>query len=63
MANLSAMDPEGEMIVWSLDDLDAADFDITGGVLSFKKSPSFEDQPSDSAGSPKKQAALTTSMR
>ena len=48
VVNLSATDPEGEMIVWSLDDLDAADFDITGGVLSFKKSPSFE-SPSDRA--------------
>ena len=37
VATFSAMDPEGEMIVWSLDGDDAADFDITGGVLSFKQ--------------------------
>ena len=42
VANFSAMDPEGEMIVWSLVGDDAADFDITGGVLSFSKSPNFE---------------------
>ncbi len=46
VANFSAMDPEGESITWSLAGPDAADFDITGGVLSFKKSPSFE-SPSD----------------
>ena len=42
VANFSAMDPEGEMIVWSLGGADASDFDITGGVLSFKSSPDFE---------------------
>ena len=42
VGTFSAMDPEGEMIVWSLAGDDAADFDITGGVLSFKKSPNFE---------------------
>ena len=42
VANFSGMDPEGEMIVWSLACDDAADFDITGGVLSFKKSPNYE---------------------
>ena len=46
VANFSGMDPEGEMIVWSLADVDAADFDITGGVLSFKKSPNYE-SPTD----------------
>ena len=44
MANFSAMDPEGENIVWSLAGDDASYFDITGGVLSFKKPPSYEDQ-------------------
>ena len=42
VANFSAMDPEGENIVWSLVGDDADDFDITGGVLSFNKPPSFE---------------------
>ena len=50
VGNFSAMDPEGEMIVWSLADVDAADFDITGGVLSFKKSPNYE-SPTDRADS------------
>ena len=43
VANFSAMDPEGEMIVWSLGGADASDFDIPDGVLSFKKSPDYED--------------------
>ncbi len=43
VANFSALDPEGEMIVWSLTGDDAEDFDITGGVLSFSSSPNFED--------------------
>ena len=42
VANFSAMDPEGENIAWSLAGDDASDFDITGGVLSFKKSPNYE---------------------
>ena len=42
VATISAMDPEGEMIIWSLGGDDAEDFDITGGVLSFKSSPSYE---------------------
>ena len=44
VANFSAMDPEGENIVWSLGGPDAADFNNTGGVLSFKKSPSYESE-------------------
>ena len=44
VANFSAMDPEGENVVWSLNGDDASYFDITGGVLSFKKPPSYEDQ-------------------
>ena len=42
VVTISAMDPEGEMITWSLGGNDAEDFDITGGVLSFKSSPSYE---------------------
>ena len=48
VANFSAMDPEGETIAWSLSSTvsntdDANYFDITGGVLSFKSSPNYED--------------------
>ena len=46
VATFESSDPEGEGIDWSLDGVDAADFDITGGVLTFKKSPNFE-APSD----------------
>ena len=48
VASFSGMDPEGDSIAWSLSSVDAADFDITGGVLSFKKSPNYE-SPSDRA--------------
>ena len=43
VANFSGMDPEGESIAWSLAGADAEDFDITGGVLTFKSSPNYED--------------------
>ena len=48
VATLTAVDPEGKSIVWSLDDDDsnAPDdglFDIENGVLTFKSSPDFED--------------------
>ena len=46
VANFSGMDPEGEMIVWSLAGPDAADFNITGGDLTFNKSPNYE-SPTD----------------
>ena len=42
VANFSGMDPEGEMIAWSLAGDDATSFDITGGVLTFKKAPNYE---------------------
>ena len=44
VATLTAVDPEGESIVWSLEDTgDDQDFDIENGVLTFKSSPDFED--------------------
>ena len=44
VATLTAVDPEGESIVWSLDDAvgDNEDFDIENGVLTFKSAPDFE---------------------
>ena len=57
VATFSAMDPEGENIAWSLDGNDAEDFDITGGVLSFKSSPNYESP----MGSPaRRRAGMTT---
>ena len=44
VATFTAVDPEGESIVWSLaagDDMDK--FDIDEGVLTFKSPPDFED--------------------
>ena len=44
VATLTAVDPEGKSIVWSLADTgDMEDFDIENGVLTFKSSPDFED--------------------
>ena len=45
-ADFSAMDPEGEGIDWAVEGLDAADFEINGGVLTFKESPNYE-SPTD----------------
>ena len=42
VATFTAMDPEGESVLWSLNGTDASDFTITGGVLRFKSSPNFE---------------------
>ena len=43
VADFSAMDPEGDTIMWSLGGTDDGLFEIDGGVLTFKKSPDFED--------------------
>ena len=43
VATFTAVDPEGKNIVWSLVEEGASDFDIEGGVLTFKSSPDFED--------------------
>ena len=42
VATLTAVDPEGKSIVWSLAGDDMEDFDIENGVLTFKSSPDFE---------------------
>ena len=43
VADFSAIDPEGEGIDWAVEGADLADFDITGGVLTFKESPQLRD--------------------
>ena len=48
VADFTAMDPEGQGVDWDLDGPDASKFTIDGGVLSFKKSPSFEPPESSS---------------
>ena len=51
VATYTAADPEGTAIAsWSLDGDDVEDFSIAGGVLTFKKSPDFEDPKGGSAG-------------
>ena len=50
VATYTAMDPEGDTsITWSLAGSDSGDFDIIGGVLTFKNPPDYE-RPSDSGG-------------
>ena len=50
VATYTAMDPElTDIVSWSLDGTDAGDFDISAGVLTFKKSPDFE-MPGDVPG-------------
>ncbi len=43
----TAVDPEGEDITWSLTGTDAADFDITDGVLTFENQPDYESPADD----------------
>ena len=42
VATFTAVDPEGESIVWSLAGADMGDFSIENGVLRFMSSPDFE---------------------
>ena len=42
VATLTSADPEGLGIDWDVTGADAADFEIDGGVLTFKESPNFE---------------------
>ena len=51
MATYTAADPESatSTITWSLGGADSGDFDITGGVLTFKNTPDYE-RPADSGG-------------
>ena len=45
MAAYTAVDPEGESIVWDLSGDDEGDFTIDGGVLKFVKVPDYENPP------------------
>ena len=50
VATYTAVDPEGDRsIIWSLGGPDRGEFDITGGVLTFKVVPDYE-RPEDSGG-------------
>ena len=42
VATYTAVDPEMTAVKWTLNGDDAGDFDIDGGVLTFKKSPDYE---------------------
>ena len=46
VVRIFATSPERDEVEFSVEGLDAPDFTIDGGVLRFKKSPSYE-QPSD----------------
>ena len=43
----TALDPEGDTIAWSLSGTDAEAFEITGGALTFKNTPDYENPPAD----------------
>ena len=61
VANYTAVDPEGAAITsWTLSGEDAGLFSIEGGVLSFKKSPNFEDTGTDNMHSVTVQATDET---
>ena len=47
VAAFTAVDPEGHGIQWTLAGDDALDFDITGGALTFKSTPDFENPVDD----------------
>ena len=50
VATYTAADPEGDSnFTWSLDGPDREDFDIAGGVLTFKNVPNYE-RPADFGG-------------
>ena len=46
VATFSASDADGDAIEWDLGGVDADDFEIDGGVLTFEESPDFE-KPTD----------------
>ena len=50
VATFSATDQDGDAIVWSLAGVDAALFDIDGGVLTFTSPPNYEGPKSKSVG-------------
>ena len=39
----TALDPDGDEVTWSLSGDDDDDFEITGGALTFKNTPNYED--------------------
>ena len=58
MATYTAVDPEMTAIAsWSLGGTDAALFSIEGGVLTFKKSPDYEEAKDVAGTSPSTAAA------
>ena len=59
VATYTAVDPEGTAIKWSLAGLDAGDFSIDGGALSFKKSPDYETPKGGGATGPSNTYSVT----
>ena len=58
VAAFTAADPEGiTAFTWSLGGPDSGDFDITGGVLTFKNPPDYE-RPADSGGDNRYEVAI-----
>ena len=61
VVTFTATDPEGAMVMWSLDGTDAGKFMIDNGVLNFKESPDFE-MPGDVQGTPPSTAAAADNI-
>ena len=62
VATYTAVDPEmTEIVSWSLGGTDAGAFDISNGVLTFKKSPDYE-MPADAVGDDGSTAAAGDNM-
>ena len=49
VAAYTAVDPEGDGVIWTLSGTDADDFSIEGGVLKFESSPNYESPTSSVA--------------
>ena len=61
VATYTATDPEGDTsITWSLSGTDRGDFEITGGVLTFKNPPDHE-RPADSGGNNRYEVTIQAS--
>ena len=61
VVTFTATDPEGAMVMWSLDGTDAGKFMMDNGVLNFKESPDFE-MPGDVQGTTPSTAAAADNI-
>ena len=62
VATFSAMDQDGDAIVWSLSGRDEGDFTIDGGVLAFKSPPNYESPVSGATGTQSEKNVYTVTV-